>query len=192
MAMEDIEDRTEHYVVRYGRAGYLGRFAGPVGVFGRAARVVVRSTIGVQLGQVLSAVTSPSLPLSGSIVRPATPQDELLDARLAQHRPTALEACRRRLREAHIEATLIDAEFTLDATTLCFYFLEDPPPAATDDLLPELGTVYRAAAGIESFAELLETGCGPGCGTDEATGCGSGACAVCVVARACPSNSPSH
>ena len=174
---------NSEYLVRYGNAGNIGRFASNAGCFDRSARVVVRSSIGIQLGTVLAPTTSESLPRAGSIVRPASPQDELLAARLSQRRDEAIAACRARLAEAGVEATLVDAEYTLDARSLCFYFLSDPPPG-TDAILEELGNTYAEAIGLEAFATLLEEGCGPDCGTEKAAGC-AGGCATCVVARVC-------
>ena len=50
----------------------------------------------------------------------------------------------------------------------------------------ELAELYEAEVQIRRFAETLTNGCGPGCGTDEATGGGCGSCSTgCAVAGTC-------
>ncbi|HWA96869.1 MAG TPA: hypothetical protein VG713_00185, partial [Pirellulales bacterium] len=50
----------------------------------------------------------------------------------------------------------------------------------------ELAEVYESQARVQPFAELLEHGCGPGCGTEAASGQGCSNCgAGCAVAQAC-------
>ena len=44
----------------------------------------------------------------------------------------------------------------------------------------------RAQVTAEEFAKVVEEGCGPGCGTEHATGGGCSSCATgCAVAGAC-------
>jgi hypothetical protein len=59
-------------------------------------------------------------------------------------------------------------------------------PPELESLAGELAQAYDAAAEFGRFADTLATGCGPGCGTDEASGGGCSSCAAgCAVAGAC-------
>lgn len=112
-------------------------------------------------------------------------EDELLEARLQQHRHAAFETCAALLAERSIPATLLDVEQLFDGGGLFFYFLGDPP-AEADALTGDLAAAYEAKVEFQRFAETLEQGCGPGCGTEEAMGQGGcSSCTSCAVASAC-------
>ena len=65
------------------------------------------------------------------------------------------------------------------------------PNGSTSELeaiTQELADLYETKVEFRKFAESLESGCGPGCGTAEAeNGCGQGGCQTCVIAAACQS-----
>ena len=88
------------------------------------------------------------------------------------------------------EATLVDVEQLFDGETIVFYFLgpadDDEPELAA--LTGELAALYEAKVQFRRFAETLTQGCGPGCGTESAAGCGS-ACSSCAVAGGCTTRS---
>ena len=68
---------------------------------------------------------------------------------------------------------------------LRFYFLGETD-GQIESLVGELAELYEAEVQIRGFTETLAKGCGPGCGTDEATGGGCTSCATgCAVAGAC-------
>jgi hypothetical protein len=181
-----------HHIVRYGALAYLGRFGAVDGTrYPRGSRVVLRTSRGLEVGEVLSPPGSPAdaspnrIPRGGSILRGMTIQDELLETRLKKSRDAALTACQRRLGDLGVAATLIDAEHLFDGRSLYFYFLGELPPAV-DDVTAELAEAYDAEAQFRRFAETLTSGCGPGCGTESAAGCGScgSGCAVSFACRA--------
>lgn len=188
------------HLVRVGVLGHVGRFV-PVslGAFPRGTRVVCRTRRGLELGEVLAveqgaspvnaspvnASKPASIGADGELLRRMTVADELLAARLEQRKDEAFMACQSLLAERRIAATLMDVEHLFDGQSVYFYFLGTPPPDC-EPLTDELARVYGAAARFEQFAESLELGCGPGCGTEEAAGCGSsGGCSTCSLVSAC-------
>jgi hypothetical protein len=114
-----------------------------------------------------------------------TVEDELLQARLEKNRDRAFRSCQRRLDELGIEATLLDVEHLFDGRRLYFYFLGEVTPAI-EAVTGELAVAYDGAAQFRQFADAVVAGCGPGCGTEEASGGGCTSCAVgCAVTGAC-------
>lgn len=178
------------HLVRYGLLGYLGRFSAAGAVrYPRAARVVVRSPRGLELGEVV-AEPEPSNrtpQLDGQILRRVTVEDDLLQARLEKHRHEAFEACQQLLAEQGVAAALVDVEHLFDGEGLFFYFLGEPPAEARG-VTDTLAATYETAVEFRQFADTLTHGCGPGCGTEEAMGQGGCAsCTSCAVASACGS-----
>ena len=180
------------YLVRFGTMGYVGWFgARERGEYGHGELVVVRTSRGVETGEILMGGeatqgandTSPM----GELLRKLTREDKLQQQALLEGEERAFNACRQLLSERHIAGELIDTEQLFDGETIFFYFLGDPP-AEMADLVQELAEHYDARIEFRQFEAGLEAGCGPGCGTEEAPGCGScgdGGCgtdATCAVA----------
>ena len=167
----------------------------------RGSRVIVRTRRGLEIGHVLAPPEDVALPLGpvgagpvaslvndsvdGTIIRGMTIEDELLAARLERNRLAASEACAAELARRDLPTVLLDVEHLFDGQTLVFYFLGDMPDEL-DQLTAELAEAYDAKAQFRGFVETVTAGCGPGCGTGEATGAGCGTCATgCAVAGAC-------
>lgn len=164
--------------------GHVGRFTSVDAVsYPRGSRVVCRTSRGLEIGEVLDG--APELPVrgqsDGSILRGMTVEDELLAARLEKNRQKAIDACSKRLSERGIPATLVDVEHLFDGRSLFFYFLGEVTPEV-EGVTAELAEVYDAAAQFRQFTDTLTEGCGPGCGTEEASG--HGGCSVCATACA--------
>jgi cell fate regulator YaaT (PSP1 superfamily) len=184
-----------HHFVRVGLFGQVGRFRSADAVrYPRGARVVVRTVRGVELGDVLGVhdadnSENPGIATpDGAILRRMTVEDQLLEARLERNRHEAFDACSKRLTELGVAAPLVDVEHLFDGRGLYFYFLGQPP-AEVDALTAELAEVYDANVQFRRFAETLTAGCGPDCGTENATGGGCGSCSTgCAVAAACKSH----
>ena len=175
-------------LVRVGAVGQVGRFR-PVDRCARprGARVIVRTSRGLETGTVLGEA-NPMAPADGPLLRQMSVEDELLDARLQQSRTAALEACEQQLRSQGLDAVLLDAELLFDGQSLYFYFLGEPTDTLSD-VATKLASTYDATAQVRQFADALELGCGPDCGTESAAGCGSaGGCSSCAVAAACKTN----
>lgn len=178
----------QHFV-RFGIPGYVGCFASASAErLARGTRVVLRTSRGVEVGEVLSPVDEP-LPVEGTpdgtLLRRVTVEDELLLARLEKHRDEAFGACQDLLIQRRISAALVDVEHLFDGQSLFFYFIGETPPEI-ESVTQDLADAYDAQVEFRKFTETLTEGCGPGCGTEDAeNGCGHGGCATCVVASAC-------
>jgi cell fate regulator YaaT (PSP1 superfamily) len=181
-------DMSRQHFIRVGALGHVGRFTSVDAVaYPRASRVIVRTSRGLETGEVLGPADELTVRgnSDGSILRGMTVEDELLEARLQQKRQGALDACIARLQERGISATLLDVEHLFDGRSLFFYFLGEVTPEV-EAITAELAEVYDAAAQFRQFAATLTEGCGPGCGTEEATGHGCTLCATaCAVSSAC-------
>jgi cell fate regulator YaaT (PSP1 superfamily) len=182
----DNNNMSRHHFVRVGLMGHVGRFTAVDAVsYPRASRVIVRTGRGLEIGEVLGPAEEMAVrgTTDGSILRGMTVEDELLETRLEKNRQKALDACTARLAQRGISATLFDVEHLFDGRSLFFYFLGEVTPEI-ETITAELAEVYDAAAEFRKFSETLATGCGPGCGTDEADGSnGHGGCTLC--AKAC-------
>lgn len=164
--------------------GHIGRFTSlDASRYQRGARVIVRTERGLEVGDVLSLGEDiPRSRADGVILRGMTVEDELLQARLERHRHRAFQACAERIARLGLGVTLIDVEHLFDGRSLYFYFLGDVPPQL-EGVLGELGALYDANVQFRRFSDTLTAGCGPGCGTDSASGCGT--CGSCAIAGAC-------
>jgi hypothetical protein len=181
------------HLVRVGALGHVGRFTSADAVrYPRAARVVVRSGRGLELGEVLAPPgdAADAQRADGSILRGVTPEDQLLAARLEKHRQAAYDACAARLAERRLDAVLMDVEHLFDGQTLLFYFLGEMTPAL-EALTDELAELYETQVQFRRFAEAVNEGCGPGCGTETAAGCDT--CATgCAISNACGTRRREH
>lgn len=182
------------HLVRYGVMGVVERFAAIDGAaYARGTRVVCRTPRGLEAGEVLGAAADPAgrshglSAIRGQILRRIGVEDELLIDRLNRKRDRAFSDCENLLQARGIDAVLVDVEQLFDGETLLFYFLGETTPEL-DALTAELRETYSTAVEFRQFADTLEHGCGPGCGTEEAAGngCGtSGGCSTCAVVAAC-------
>ena len=173
------------HLVRWGAMGYVAGFTAVDAVrYPRGSRVVLRTSRGVELGEVLTPVDDGTFaPHQGSILRGMTEQDRLLETRLQKNRGEAYEACLRKLSELGLTSALVDVEHLFDGQSLIFYFLGGEPPELAA-LTGELAEAYDAQVQFRAFSETLAAGCGPDCGTEDAAGCGS--CGTgCAVAALC-------
>lgn len=181
---------TPMVLVRVGIHGQVGRFAcvEPLRLQ-RGDRTVCRTARGIEIGVVLrclEATARPPATPDGRVLRRTGPEDELLWGHLQQLGEDTFEQCEAWLRQAGSTAVLLEVEPLLDGRTLYFHFLSDVD-ARVQQYLDHLVELYEQQVRQSKFARLLESGCGPGCGTSAAkNGCGSrGGCAVCKVASAC-------
>lgn len=165
--------------------GYVGGFSSIDAVcYPRGSRVILRTRRGLEIGTILAPPDQAAIPSEGSILRGMTVEDQLLEARLEEHRQRAYEACVDLLNQRRLEATLLDVEQLFDGQSLFFYFLGDVGPEVTA-LTDELAEAYEAQVQMRKFTDTLTEGCGPGCGTPAAAGQGCDGCTTCAVASAC-------
>jgi cell fate regulator YaaT (PSP1 superfamily) len=174
------------HLVRVGALGNVGRFhAADATQYPRGSRVVLRTARGLEVGDVLAPPSQlgEGKGPDGTILRGLTVEDDLLLARLAKNRNAAYEACQARIEALRLPVMLMDVEHLFDGQTLVFYFLGQQPPEL-ESLTAELADAYDSQVQFRAFVASALEGCGPGCGTDEAAGCGS--CGTgCAIAGAC-------
>ncbi len=187
-----MRGRPVDYICRVGLHGQVGRLSGRLGgELQRGTRVLCRSQRGLETAEVLTSVPAAQLPaeqLDGRIIRQLAPEDLLLEKHLLKYAAAAQRAGQRWLNSTGLAELLVDVEPLMDGRTLYFHFLGSVP-AATPQQLQPLVEIYQRLVQNSRFARQLADGCGPGCGTEAATGgcgaSGTGGCAVCVVADAC-------
>jgi cell fate regulator YaaT (PSP1 superfamily) len=176
------------HLVRIGAMGHVGRFLAVDRMrYPRATRVVVRTARGLEVGEVLAEPDgqNESAAFDGDLLRPMAIEDELLAARIEQHRQEAYDACATLLAERALPAVLIDVEHLFDGQGIYFYFLGDVSPEI-EACTAELAEAYETKVQFRKFTETLIEGCGPGCGTEAAKGQGGcETCSGCAVASAC-------
>jgi cell fate regulator YaaT (PSP1 superfamily) len=175
------------HLIRVGAFGHVGRFVSlDARLFLRGSRVVVRTSRGLEIGEVLSPGEDVHRSRTdGVLLRGMTVEDELLEARLRRHKQRAFEACSARISALGLRLTLVDVEHLFDGQSLFFYFLGEQPPEL-GPLIDELAELYQAKVNFRRFAETLTAGCGPGCGTESAAGAGCTSCSSgCGVLTAC-------
>jgi cell fate regulator YaaT (PSP1 superfamily) len=174
------------HLVRLGLFGQVGRLASADGArYARKARVVCRTARGLEVGEVLGAGQGGQDGSDGMILRRVTVEDELLLARLERHKRRAFHACQQLLAQRGLPAILVDVEHLFDGRSLYFYFV-GPPAPELEPLTAELAKTYDAAVQFRQFAQTLAAGCGPGCGTEQASGPGCGVgCSTCAASGAC-------
>ena len=163
---------ARQYLARVGVMGYVGRFttALPLDV-SRGSRVVCRTERGLEVAELLSDVEQ------------VTGGDVLL-ARIEKHRDDAYQACAALLEARQLDVTLMEVEQLFDAQTLVFYFLGETH-AELEAITSELAEEYESKVQFRRFAQTVAEGCGPECGTEEATGCSVGGCSSCLLASSC-------
>jgi len=186
---------ARHHLIRVGAFGQVGRFVSVDGVcYPRGARVIVRTSRGLEIGDVLSSPTvdPPAATSDGSILRGMTSADELLEQRLRKNRESAWRACQDRLQQLGSNAVLMDVEHLFDGRALYFYFLGDTG-SEIDALTHELAEAYDSEVQFRRFADTLTAGCGPDCGTEHATGQGCATCSSsCAIAAVCGNRNDAH
>lgn len=126
-----IEETALKYIVRHGAMRMLGEFAAASGVsFSRAARVVVRTERGLELGDVLSPSTPQAVaylpdPTSGDIVRPMSAEDYHREGKLKAESKQQFETASRLVTEHRLAMQLVDVEPIFGGERIVFYFLSE-------------------------------------------------------------------
>lgn len=180
---------ANHYAVRVGIHGQVGRFSHGGEIFQRGVSVVCRTARGLEVGSVLNPIhygSRSTKAADGTLIRRMTAEDHLLWNNLKQLAQASYAACQSWIDESESKDQLLEVEPLFDGRTLYFHFLSDVS-SQTSSQIEQLVIIFQQTVAESSFSQLLEKGCGPGCGTSAATnGCG-GACHTCVVSSGCGS-----
>jgi hypothetical protein len=177
-----MTDPAAEYLVQYGASAFLGRFrAAAGGAFARGQRVVVRSERGLERGEVLgpAGTTTPqAVGPTGELLRAATGEDDVTDARLRELGQRLFGAAERLAGESGLPLAVLDVEVLLDGQQAVLHALHwgecDTTPvferlSAEFGLTVKLHDLTRPAAAAPEPAGCGAEGCGGG-------GCGSGGC----------------
>lgn len=186
------ESSPSAYYCRVGQLGFVGKFrSAALKAWSRGDSVVVRTSRGIELGEVLSEAdflvesVGGNLDVDGKILRSTSVQDRRLMDELIDAATAIVPECEGLLRVRGLDDFLIDIEPLLDSKTVYFYFA-GAPSERIESLLSEFASAFERRVQQGKLARLIEVGCGPDCGTHEASGCSSdGGCASCIVAKAC-------
>lgn len=180
-------DSTGLYLVRVGYQQEIIPVQAGVHSLSRGEQIICRTPRGIEMGEVLAATNPEYIGMShaSKYIRKSRPEDELLWRQLTSLSVNASTACQAFLRRSSISDVLLEVEPLFDGRTLYFHFL-GTPSHETEQHVQELSDIYQKSVASSRFAALLEHGCGPGCGTKEKSGCGTGGgCAVCAIAGGC-------
>jgi hypothetical protein len=187
------------YLVSYGTSGDFSRFRPMTPrAYERGDRVVVRSTQGLELGEVLCRATEDhsrflSRTALGELLRPASEDDERAAERARRRALAIAEDARRLAHEMGLPLEILDVELFLDGSQATVNHLRQ----LECDYRPLVSTLSRkydvliAMQNLALPAELEDKGCGkPGCGQIEGGGCSScssGGCGTGGCATGCGS-----
>lgn len=172
-------------LVRYGRGGFVGRFAAR-DTFARGASVVVNGPRGTEVGTVLCAADGAAL--DGHALREATDADAVSP----EHEAELLREASAEAEARGLPLAFVDAELTLDGALI----LHGLALAAcdADPLFADLGKRFGLSVrfldvGVPAPKDAPEpaAGCGkPGCGTE------NGGCSSCGTGGGCSTGSCSR
>ena len=175
-------------LVQLGPFGRVGRFSTPPAmIVRRGVLVICRTERGLEVGEVLVSMQTPETSEDlndGRLLRTMSDQDRLLWERIQRNRDRAFRACDALLKEYIVTATLVDVESLFDGGTLYFYFLGEIDPEV-EQMTAELAEAYESKVQFRRFSERLAEGCGPGCGTEDKSGCSTGGCGGCGSEGGC-------
>jgi hypothetical protein len=179
----------QHYLVRYGWQREIGKVTlsdnqliqAESLLSVRGQRVVVDCGRGLEVGECLGRCSADAAISTGKLYRLMAPEDELLVGQLDLLAKRAFDRCVDWLAKIKLQQVLLEVEPLMDGKTLVFHFLNDP-----DELLQEhldrLVAMYEQEVRQSEFAQRVEAGCGPHCGTAKSS-CQS-SCSSCKM-RGC-------
>jgi cell fate regulator YaaT (PSP1 superfamily) len=194
--------QSQEYLVSYGLTGEFGRFraAQPL-TLRRGERVVVRSSRGVEIAEVLREATprhAQFLPNTtvGQLLRSLAPEDERSEINCRSRGQQLFERGRKLTDELQLPLEVLDVEMLLDGQHALLHHLR----WGDADVRPFVSTLSREFASHITLVDLTGPkdttnredaeephGCGrPDCGQIEGGGCstcGSGGCGTCGSAN---------
>jgi cell fate regulator YaaT (PSP1 superfamily) len=182
------------YLVKCGASDDVYQLQGVARGLNRGMQVIVRTHRGLEFGTVLSSASLLGCKdlLAAKYVRRSQPEDRLLWGQLVSLSQDSAQACQQFLEDRGSEDVLLEVEPLLDGKTIFFHFLGDIS-ASTEAYVEQLAEVYRQEIASSPFANRLETGCGPGCGTPAKSSCGTGSgCSTCSLSSGCAVRKPTR
>lgn len=181
------------YLARLGVHAQIARLQSDLdSKFDRGAMIVCRTNRGTELGEVLAeasfiAEPNAAIQCDGIIVRQAAAEELYLHKELKKLAEAFLPEASQEVLGREPAAVLLEIEPMLDCQTVYFHFLGGLPESS-QAIVDELALRFQGLVQKSRLAELLDKGCGPGCGTQD-RGCSSTGCKGCAVAQACGTKS---
>lgn len=190
---------SDQYLVAFGKSGGLGCFSVALELLlNRGDRVIVRTSRGIERGEVLGPATLRQARLigalaAGDILRRTTKEDEAERFRLECLADELVAGCCARARDLNLSLQVVDAEVLVDGCRAIVQFLGDEADALK--LNEAIGGVWPLDLRFENLAapvslehnhdEEANGGCGkPDCGKVDG---GAGGCSTCSSGGGCSS-----
>ena len=143
----------------------------------RAARVVVETHRGLQIGACLQVINGADSEIESTILRSATSEDEQRGQQLRDKCRQEFNKWVQRIADWGLALELLDLEYTLDESKLILYVLNERGPDCTRLAIQAaaagLGVVEVQPVNRDGLVQLESQGGGCGSGGG---GCGSGGC----------------
>jgi hypothetical protein len=185
----DAMSPATHYLIHYGRAGFVGRFRSALAL-ARGDRAVVRTPRGDEFGEVLVPLAGGESG-EGDVLRVATGEDDARGVEYAVRAREVLAAATVASEEAGLPLAFVDVEVTLDGCAILHALVWDACDATA--LLDTLAARFALAVRLFDLSRApaagdpAQSGCGkPGCGSE------SGGCSSCGTGGGCSSHSCSR
>ena len=183
---------TCNYLIQYGRPGFVGRFSSALQL-ARGERVVLQSPRGVELGEVLVALSDRfASSQDGEVLRVATLDDDGEVLQFEARAQELLRAASDGVVRFDLPLAFVDVEVTLDSIAILHALPWDECDATSllDDLAIRFGLLVRLldlSRAVVPGEEQSHGGCGkPGCGSE------SGGCSTCGTGGGCSTGSCSR
>ena len=153
------------YIVRHGSMRFLGEFEAPEGqAYPRNCPVVIRTDRGMELGDVLCEAKPQTVkmitePTTGRILRPLSPDDHKVQARLRESETKEFDTCRRFVAQRKLQMELVNVEHLFGGERIIFYFLAEKR-VDFRELVKDLAREYQTRIemrqiGVRDEAKLL-------------------------------------
>lgn len=117
-------------VVRYGAMRMIGVFTSRAESHARGTKVVVRTSRGLEIGEVLCDATEESLkhlsdPSGGQILRETTAEDRNEAQHITSRLPDELATCERHVKQLSLQMQLVDIEHLFGGERIVIYYLAE-------------------------------------------------------------------
>ena len=186
--------RQTDYLVSHGKSGAFGLFVADMPMsLQRGDRVIIVSSRGQEVGSVLCPANSrhgqylPDSP-PGKLMRPATADDELALAGLADLCQAIFADSRDLALQFHLPIEILDVDILLDRSQAIVQFL-GPSDADFNDFVDALASRHQMPIHLENLAlpqEHLDVSHG-GCGKPDCGRVDGGGCTTCGTGGGCSS-----
>ncbi len=133
--------------------------------YARGAKVIARSSRGMEEGEVLREATDEVLSQmerceTGTIQREVTAQDRLELTRIQRDADSAIDVCDRLVRESGLPMDLIDVEFIFGGERVTLYYLSEDR-IDFRDLVKQLANEFKTALKCVRWEFVTRQSCSP-------------------------------